>query len=122
MVQILMIIVKMAWLTTSYSIIFGYLSSALPALVITLSDVPYWEEILKYITAAVSTIKWILSPGLFTFGLYFWLTLPLMKIAFYFTHKAAYFGDLSAFSLRSEEKPEDTRYKRTEIGFQANIK
>ena len=119
MVQIIMLIVKMAWLTTSYSIIIGYLSTSLPALVITLSDVPYWEEIVKYITAAVSTIKWILTPPLFNFGLWCWLSLPLLKLGFYFTHKAAYFGDLTAFSLIPGE---DTRYKRTEVGFQANIK
>lgn len=101
MVQLILLALKLFFLTSSYTVIIGYLAGQLGNLALSLSDIPYWSEILKYITAAVATIRWIISPGFFNFAMWCWLVVPFIKTGIYFSHMALTVGNLVPHSLHT---------------------
>lgn len=101
MVQLILLAAKVAFLTTSYTVIITYLSGQLGVLVISLDAIPYWSEILKYITAAVATIRWLVSPNFFIFAMWCWLVVPFIKTGIYFSHMALTVGNLVPHSLHT---------------------
>lgn len=121
MVQLIMVIAKVAWLAGSYSVILSFLTAQLPALIAWCVTVFSWfDDILPFIVAAVGTCRWLIGNVAFNFALVCWLMLPPLKTFIYFFHQAATFGGTSPHSIKSD--PENTDYKHTDIGFTADIK
>lgn len=99
-----MAIIRLASLVLSYNLIFATLGSYLPEIVVSLTHIPYWDTIVKFLVAAVSTIRWIIGPPLFNFAMIAWLLLPGIKLIIYFNHKAASFGDLVGHAVQVGSK------------------
>lgn len=100
MVQIILAIVKVAWLAASYTVILNFLSGNIPALIAWCVTVFSWfDDILPFIVAAVGTIRWLVGNVAFNFALTCWLLLPPFKTFIYFGHQAATFGGLAAHAI-----------------------
>lgn len=100
MVAIIMAIIKVAWLATSYTMIFGYLSGQITSLVPWCITTFQWMEyVIPFITAAVGTCRWLIGNVGFNFAIWAWLALPAIKLTIYFSHQAASFGGLAAHAI-----------------------
>lgn len=99
MVGLIMAALKVAWLVQSYGIIISYLAGYLPKLIVSLSSIPYWDEIVTFLGAAVSTCRWLVGDTFFNFAISIWLLVPVFKLIIYFSHKAASFGELAGFFI-----------------------
>lgn len=105
MVQIIMAIIKVAWLASSYAMIFGYLTQQIPNLVAWSITVFSWMEyIIPFLTSAIGTIKWLIGTPAFNFCMWAWIALPFLKMTIYFSHQAATFGGLAAHAIDSGNK------------------
>lgn len=105
MVQLIMIVIKVAWLAASYTMVFSFLSGNISGLIAWCITVFGWfEYIIPFITAAVGTIRWLIGNVPFTFAVICWLALPMIKMTIYFTHKAASFGGLAAHAVDISSK------------------
>lgn len=108
MVQIILAIVKVAWLAASYSVIISFLSAQLPALIAWCITVFSWfDDILPFIVAAVGTIRWLIGNVAFNFVIVCWLMLPPLKTFIYFGHQAATFGGTAAHAIQTNDSTED---------------
>lgn len=102
MVQIIMAILKVAWLAISYTMIFSGLAGRIPALIAwCVSVFDFMEYVIPFITAAVGTCRWLIGNYGFNFALWAWLMLPAVKLSIYFSHKAATFGGLASHAIDS---------------------
>ena len=99
MVQLIMLVLRLWWLTGSYMAVITYMAGLFPALVISLTDLPYFSIIYSILVSVVSTIKYFLSPPLFHFGITLWLLTPILKLGLYFSHKIATIGELAPSAL-----------------------
>lgn len=101
MVAIIMAIIKVAWLASSYVMIFAYLTSQLPGLIAwCVTSFQWMEYVIPFITAAVGTCRWLIGNIGFNFAIWAWLALPAIKMTIYFSHQAASFGGLAAHAIQ----------------------
>lgn len=105
MVQIIMAIIKVAWLASSYALIFGYIGDQIPNIVAWAITVFSWMEyIIPFLTSAIGTIKWLIGTPAFNFCMWAWIALPFLKFTIYWSYKGASFGGLVAHSIDSGNK------------------
>lgn len=108
MVQIILAIVKVAWLAGSYSVILSFLTAQLPALIAWCVTVFSWfDDILPFIVAAVGTIRWLIGDVAFNFALVCWLMLPPLKSFIYFGHQAATFAGTAPHAIQSHDSADE---------------
>lgn len=108
MVQIIMAIIKVAWLATSYTLIFSYLSQQLPALIgWCVGTFQYMEYVIPFITAAVGTCRWLIGNIGFNFAMWSWIALPAIKMVIYFGHQAATFAGTAPHSIQTNDSDEN---------------
>lgn len=90
MASLIKTIIKAAWLVSTYTIIIGHVMGFIPPIVAGLPDLQGVQIIVKVLGGVIGTIRWFLTPGLFTVVCYIWLLLPAVKLTIYLSHKATH--------------------------------